>query len=190
MSSPQPLGREPMTTPMDDHRLVEAEYGVVRELETREPGTREASSPAAGSRARRRSGAPRRSRGATARYGVEITVPGACDTCAIKDNCYGAGSLVWAQADEPLAAGDHVRLEMRRGTVLKATAWVYGIPLVAVVLGTVLGHNWLFAARPEEPRVLLSFALGVGLMLAAGFVLAKLNDWIGTRLTIRAHRTA
>jgi positive regulator of sigma E activity len=143
-----------------DHAMIEAEQGVVREVAD--------------------SGG--------ARYGIEITVPGVCDRCAIRDNCYGAGSVVWASADEDLRPGDPVRLDMERGTVLKATAWVYGIPLVAVFLGTLAGHGWLFASRPEQTRVLLSFGMGVGLMLTAGLVLAKLNDWVGKRLTIRARR--
>ena len=143
-----------------DHAMVETEQGVVREV----GGT------------------------GSARYGIEITVPGVCDRCAIKDNCYGAGSMVWASADEDLRPGDEVRLDMERGTVLKATAWVYGIPLVAVFAGTLVGHRWLFASYAEEPRVLLSFGLGVGLMLAAGFALSRLNEWVGRRLTIRASR--
>ena len=142
----------------NDHAMIETEQGVVREVAD--------------------SGA--------ARYGIEITGPGVCDRCAIKDNCYGAGSMVWASSDEPLRAGDEVRLDMERGTVLKATAWVYGIPLVAVFAGTLVGHRWLFASHAEEPRVLLSFGLGVGLMLAVGFVLSRLNQWVGRRLTIRA----
>ena len=149
---------------VDDHRLVETEYGIVRDVE------------------RERSGG--------VRYGVEITVPGVCDSCVIRNNCYGAGSQVWAASTETLSPGDTVRLEMRRGTVLKATAWVYGVPLIAVLAGTVAGYRWLFAARAEEPRVLLSFALGVALMIAAGFVLARLNDWVGTRLSISAHALA
>ncbi|MFW6313897.1 MAG: SoxR reducing system RseC family protein [Spirochaetota bacterium] len=151
-------------TALDDHRLVEAEYGVVREVQS--------------------------TTGGGERFGIEITVPGVCDSCVIRENCYGAGSRVWAASDEPLEPGEQVRLEMRKGTVLKATAWVYGIPLVAVLAGTLVGHRWLFAARPEEPRVLLSFALGVALMLASGVVLARLNDWIGRRLTITAHSLA
>lgn len=145
----------------NDHATIEAEQGVVREID----GT------------------------GSARYGIEITVPGVCDRCAIRDNCYGAGSMVWASADEDLRPGDEVRLDMRGGTVLKATAWVYGIPLVAVFTGTLAGHRWLFASHAEEPRVLLSFALGVGLMLGAGFVLSRLNQWVGRRLTIRVSRT-
>ena len=149
---------------LDDHRLVEAEYGVVREVE--QPTGR----PDAGTRT----------------YGIEITIPGECDRCAIRGNCYGAGSQVWASSAERLEPGDSVRLEMRPRTVLKATAWVYGIPLVSVLLGTLLGHRWLFASRAEEPRVLLSFALGVATMLVSGLVLARLNSWVGQRLTITA----
>ena len=145
----------------DEHAMVEAEYGIVREVTEAPHGPR---------------------------YGIEITVPGVCDRCVIKENCYGKGAMVWASAAAAaeLEPGRAVRLIMRPGTVLKATSWVYGIPLVAVVVGTLVGHNWLFASRPEEPRVLLSFALGVGLMGLAGFVLARLNHWVGNRLTIQA----
>lgn len=143
-----------------DHAMVEAEYGVVREVGGE----------------------------AGPRYGVEITVPGICDRCAIRDNCYGAGSMVWADSNDALEPGAQVRLEMAKGTVLKATAWVYGIPLVAVFIGTLAGYRWFFAARPEEPRVLLSFGVGVALMAAAGLALARLNAWIGRRLTITAVR--
>ena len=141
--------------------MVEAEYGVVRQTE--------------------------RTDGGEQRFGVEITVPGVCDRCVIKDNCYGAGSVVWAQSPDRLEPGDTVRLEMRRGTVLLATTWVYGLPLAAVMIGTLLGYE-LFSSQPEQSRVLLSFALGAGLMLLTGFVLSRLNSWVGNKLHIVAVR--
>ncbi len=143
---------------------VDTEYGVVREV------------PAANDGPERRL------------YGIEITIPGTCDRCAIKDNCYGTGSMVYAASSDALEAGDTVRLEMRHGTVLKATAWVYGIPLVAILIGVFAGHQWLFASSPEPARVLLSVGLGAAMMVGAGRVLAKLNDWVGSRLTITAYR--
>lgn len=159
--------------------MVEAEYGIVREIER----------PRAGS-----SHAPESSleivtrAAASPRYGIEITLPGVCDRCVIKENCYGAGSMVWAGSDEALEPGDFVRLEMRPGTVLKATAWVYGIPLIAIVTGVVAGHEWFFASLTEQARVLLSVGLGAGLMGTAGWVLARLNEWAARRLTITARR--
>jgi len=162
---------------LDDHRLVEAEYGVVREVEY--PNGQGSPSAPSGRTADRTRVGPRR-------YGIEITIPGECDRCAIRGDCYGAGSRVWASSAERLEPGDQVRLEMRPRTILKATAWVYGIPLVSVLSGTLLGHRWLFASRPEEPRVLLSFALGAGMMILAGLLLARLNSWVGQRLTITA----
>ena len=141
--------------------MVEAEYGVVRQTDLPDGGV--------------------------PRYGIEITMPGVCDRCVIKDNCYGAGSVVWAESPDRLDAGDTVRLEMRRGTVLLATSWVYGLPLAAVMIGTLLGYA-LFSSQPEQPRVLLSFALGAGLMLVTGFVLSRLNSWVGNRLHIVAFR--
>ena len=149
--------------PNEPGTAVETEYGIVRQVVEGVP-----------------EGAHR--------YQVEITLPGTCDRCVIRENCYGAGSVVEAVSHEPLEPGENVRLEMRRGTVLKATAWVYGIPLVALFAGVVLGHQWLFASLAEQPRVLLSFGLGVGLLLATGYLLSRLNDWVARRLTITAHR--
>ncbi|MFP4432199.1 MAG: SoxR reducing system RseC family protein [Spirochaetaceae bacterium] len=148
---------------LEEHRLLEAEYGVVREVEqTAFGGTQ---------------------------YGVEITVPGVCDKCAIKDNCYGKGSLVWADAPRPLRPGDAVCLEMKNGTVLAATAWVYGLPLVAVLLGTLLGHEVVFDGLSPEPRVLLSFGAGLALMGLVGIAMHRLRHWIAQRVRITAEPT-
>lgn len=136
------------------------EYGIVREVEA---------SPFGGSQ-----------------YGVEITVPGVCDKCVIKDNCYGKGSLVWADAPGPLHPGDAVCLEMKQGTVLGATAWVYGLPLIAVLLGTIVGHELFFGGMASGPRVLLSFGVGLALMGLAGLVMHRLSHWVAQRLRITA----
>lgn len=121
-------------------------------------------------------------------YGVEITAPGSCNACVIKENCYGTGAMVRARSSQPLRAGESVRLEMRAGTVLRATVWVYGIPLLALIAGLLPGHYLFFSGLVEQQRVLLSAGLGLGLMFAAGWVLSRLNDWIGRRVTIRAFR--
>jgi positive regulator of sigma E activity len=151
---------------------AQVEYGVVREIE-RSAAARSVQTGTSG----------------TASYGVEITTPGACDQCLIKDNCYGSGAVVWANADEPLAVGDHVRLEMRPGTVLRATGWVYGIPLLALAAGLLAGYYLAFRNLGEQARVLLSTGLAFGLMVAAGAILARLNDWVSRRITIEAFRT-
>ncbi len=147
----------------ESHAAVETEYGIVRQVVEQSPE-------------------------GTHRYQVEITLPGTCDRCVIRENCYGAGSVVEAVSHELLEPGEDVRLEMRRGTVLKATAWVYGVPLAALVAGIAIGHQWLFASLAEQPRVLLSFGTGVGLLLATGYLLSRLNHWVGERLTITARR--
>ena len=58
---------------VEEHRMVEAEYGVVREVE-HDAGSSD------GSHSR------------PSRYGIEITVPGVCDKCVSKDTGYGPGS--------------------------------------------------------------------------------------------------
>jgi positive regulator of sigma E activity len=153
-----------------DSVIPDAEYGVVRAIDM-QPGSWPHPDPAP-------------------RYGVEVTVPGECEKCGVQENCYATQKMVWTESDENLAAGDQVRIEMKPGTLLKATGWVYGIPLVAVLGGVLAGYLWLFSGRPEEPRVLLSALLGVGLMLATGTLLAKLNDWVGKRVRVVAHRVS
>ena len=148
--------------PHESPALEDVEYGIVREVAAEPAGP--------------------------GRYGVEITLPGACDRCAVRGNCYGAGSLVWAASAEPLRPGDEVRLEMRSHTVLKATAWVYGTPLAGLLAGTVAGHQWLFVRMPDEPRVLLSFGLGLALLAASGYAMFRLNERVARRLSITAYR--
>ena len=155
-----------------DHGMVEAEYGVVREVRVESDGALSVAVHAVGVHA----------------VGVQVTVPGACDRCAIRENCYGAGSLVWAETEDDLAPGETVRLEMRPGTILAATAWVYGIPLAAVVAGTLGAWAGPFRQFAEHSRVLSSFGVGVAMMLVAGFVLSRLNRWIGGKLRIVAVR--
>lgn len=152
---------------------TQIEYGVVREAD-----------------GAMRSGIDLSSSGSSFRYGVEITAPGACDTCVIKENCYGSGATVWAEAETELSIGDSVRLEMRPGTVLRATGWVYGIPLLALAAGLLIGYYLLFGTATEQTRVLLSAGLALGGMVGAGAVLTRFNDWIGNRVTIKAFRTA
>ena len=149
-----------------DHVIPDAEYGVVRTVERTPSRWPQPTGPA--------------------RYGVEVTVPGECDRCVIKESCYSTKRVVWTSSEQSLQTGDSVRLEMQPGTILKATGWVYGIPLISVLSGVLAGYFWLFAGRAEQPRVLLSTALGIGLMLLTGTVLAKLSDWVSTRLTINA----
>ncbi len=120
------------------------------------------------------------------RVGVEITAPGECDRCLIKENCYASGSLVWATSTSPLAPGAAVRLEMRAGTVLKATGWIYGIPLVALATGLLAGFYRFFDGMAEQPQVLLSAALGLSLMGVAGALMSRFNEWIGSRISIQA----
>jgi positive regulator of sigma E activity len=98
--------------------------------------------------------------------------------------------MVWTTSDEALEAGDSVRLEMQPGTLIKATGWIYGIPLISVLAGVLAGYFVLFAGRTEQPRVLLSAALGIGLMLISGTILAKLNEWVSQRIAINAHAAA
>lgn len=112
------------------------------------------------------------------RLEVQVTTPGACDSCPIHDNCYGAGKTVWLPKQDGIGRGDRVRFSISNGSVLKISALVYGVPLLAVLAGILAGYLWLFRSMPSDPKTLLSVAVGAALFLASGFVISRLDPHI------------
>ena len=119
----------------------------------------------------------------TDRLEVQVTTPGACDSCPIHDNCYGAGKTVWMPKQEGIGAGDHVRFSISNTSVLKISALVYGIPLLAVLAGILGGYLWLFRSLSSDPKTLLSVAVGAALFVLSGFVISRLDPRIRNGLS-------
>lgn len=112
------------------------------------------------------------------RFEVEVTTPGACESCPVHDNCYGAGKRVWLPKQDGISPGDRVRFSISNASVLKISALVYGIPLGAVLGGILAGYLWLFRALASDPKTLLSVLVGAGLFLASGFAISRLDPRI------------
>ena len=123
------------------------------------------------------------------RYGVEIIASDSCERCALVENCHGVGSVVWVNSTAELSVGQSVQLQLVPGTIMKATGWLYGLPLTAVVAGVLTGYLWLFSGSAESTRVLLSTATGLGMMLAVGTVMYRVNYRLHEPLTLLAKPT-
>lgn len=122
-------------------------------------------------------------RSAGGKLAVKVISPGSCDSCPIHDNCYASGKVVWVPQTGGIAVNDHVHFSITNGSVLKISALVYGLPLLGVLAGIILGYLVLFRSLGDDPRILASVGLGILLFLAAGFVVSRLDAMIKNRLS-------
>lgn len=106
---------------------------------------------------------------------IEVTSPGACESCPVHSSCYSAGKTVHIPLEQGIARGDRVRFSIVNASVLKLSAVVYGTPLVGIIAGIVLGELWLFRGLADDPKTLLSFALGVLLFAGGGFFVSRID---------------
>lgn len=114
---------------------------------------------------------------------IKVISPGSCDSCPIHDNCYSSGQVVWVPRREGLRVNDHVHFSITNASVLKISALVYGVPLLGVLGGIILGYLLLFRSLADDPRILSAVGLGVILFLAAGFLVSKLDAKLKDRLS-------
>lgn len=106
---------------------------------------------------------------------VETSRSGSCGSCGARHACGGLGggreARVWADDPVGVAPGEEVVIAVPEGTVLRAGFWAYLLPVVALLVGAVLGNAW-------GPALGLSRDAGaaaVGLAaLAAAFLVARL----------------
>lgn len=106
---------------------------------------------------------------------VEVTSTGACDSCPIHDTCHAAEQVVWIPKKDDIHVGDHVHFSIGHGSPLKISALVYGVPLFALLAGTMAGYLVFFSRLADDTRALLSFAAGIGLTGIAGFVISRFD---------------
>ena len=90
---------------------------------------------------------------------VKIPKHSTCQGCAHRSFCdpFGTEHMV-VQADNPIAArsGQQVELSFHPEKQLKAITILYVIPLVALVLGAVLGNGLALFGSPDASAALLS----------------------------------
>lgn len=124
---------------------------------------------------------------------VEVGAEGSCEACPVRNACYQNGTIVWIPRNEESGAlavrrGDHVHFTVENTSVLKVSALVYGVPLVAVLAGILGGYLWLFRALPENPRVGLSFLVAVALFVLSGFLIVRIDRRSKERLVYTVRR--
>src|SRR5208337_2268227 len=107
---------------------------------------------------------------------ITVKKQGTCDSCAGNSLCetFGAGEAIMEAYNHVDArVGDTVRVVFRASTYLKGTIIVYGIPSLMLLLGAILGKEYLKPFFPAADPDLLSAASGFGLF-AVAFLILKL----------------
>lgn len=113
-------------------------------------------------------------------HGVIIKVVGAavmikaerttsCEGCSSKSLCHSSGTSQLIEADNRVGAkvGDHVVFTVGAGSVLKAGLILYLVPVIAFILGAVLGRTGAKLITTGLNPDLASGVLGVFFLIAA-----------------------
>jgi positive regulator of sigma E activity len=106
---------------------------------------------------------------------VSIVVPGDCENCGVKDSCYAVDKHLLVPAKDDISVNDRVRVVVRDLSVLKITAFVYGLPLVFLLAGVLAGYYLFFAAVPENPRILATAGITALFFIVSGFIVSKID---------------
>jgi sigma-E factor negative regulatory protein RseC len=106
---------------------------------------------------------------------VTVRRQSACDACASGSACKVSESGAEIEAFNAVHAevGDTVKIAFKAFTYLKGTLLIYGIPALALVVGTVVGKDYLSIFFPESDPDMLSALSGFGFMIAS-FLVVKL----------------
>ena len=106
---------------------------------------------------------------------VRIDKSSACAHC--KAGCMERGGAMVTEANNLAGArvGDAVRLEFNAKAALTASLAVFGIPLLALLLGVFLGSVIADQAGYQEHKQLLSIGVGAVLFLSS-FILIRAYD--------------
>jgi len=101
---------------------------------------------------------------------LRIERPQQCDGCAVRENCYTQGNVLTVPLEPGVRESDRVRLTITNTSVLGLSALMYGVPLVAVLAGIILGYYLFFPSLAETARTLATMGSGFGLMAVAALV--------------------
>ena len=109
-----------------------------------------------------------------------------CVSCALTQFCVGSkesSPIVRATAPSEIAQGDLVEVSLDDSLVLKASAIMYGVPLVAFLAGVLGGYGFSSLAG-------LSASLSTALPVVTGFVMLIPGAILSHRVAIRLNPTA
>jgi sigma-E factor negative regulatory protein RseC len=107
---------------------------------------------------------------------VQVQPQEGCASCALSEFCVGSKQdtpTVKATASSEIAQGDIVEVSLDDSLLLKATAIIYGIPLVAFLVGVLGGYLYVTLASPS-PAVSMAVPVIAGfLMLIPGILVSR-----------------
>ncbi len=100
---------------------------------------------------------------------VMVKRQSACDACAAGSSCKvtGSGTEIEAYNAVHAEAGDTVKISFKAFTYLKGTLLIYGIPALSLVVGVIIGKEYLKGFFLFVDADLLSAMAGFGLMIAS-----------------------
>jgi len=117
---------------------------------------------------------------------VRLQPQDGCVSCALTQFCVGSkesSPIVRATAPSEIAQGDLVEVSLDDSLVLKASAIMYGVPLVAFLAGVLGGYGFSSLAG-------LSASLSTALPVVTGFVMLIPGAILSHRVAIRLNPTA
>jgi len=100
---------------------------------------------------------------------VTVKRQSACDACASGSVCKTTQSGMEIEAFNAVRAeaGDTVKISFKAFTYLKGTLLVYGVPALALVVGAVVGKEYLSSLFPSMDPDIVSAMAGFGFLIAA-----------------------
>lgn len=108
---------------------------------------------------------------------VALLKKSACENCAASGTCH-PGEKELMEADNPLGAvkGEKVKVVLAPQIYLKASLILYGIPMVAMVAGAILGKNAAIAFRGEPNSDLWAFIAGMTCLVISFLFIRLYNN--------------
>lgn len=98
----------------------------------------------------------------------------ACGSCSARAGCgqhalsqLGRPVSLWVSTDLPLKIGQQVTISLPKGGVALSALMLYGLPLIGVLLGAMLGQPWGDGAA----------LVGALIAMIAGFILSRTLSW-------------
>lgn len=107
---------------------------------------------------------------------VAVLKKSACEQCAASGVCH-PGDEDYLEAANPLGAtkGQKVKVTLAPQVYLKASIILYGIPMVALVGGAILGKNIALRAGTEASSDLWAFLTGMLCLLVSFLFIRSYN---------------
>ncbi len=96
---------------------------------------------------------------------VVVERKSACDRCTQSCKVTGSGAEIEALNLVKARVGQTVQVQMKPFTYLKGSLLIYGFPALALIIGAVIGREWLPVFVPDVDKDLLSAITGFAALL-------------------------